>query len=88
MSRMEMVAPQGPRLGFPGRLFGGKQLLPAQLPAGVLEPSSDKWPIAGQVSPDKNVILRYTTAAFAVSLNQRALSGRVDLPGNSAVKIE
>ena len=40
---------------------------------------------AEQISPDKNVNCRDTTAAFAVSPESRASSCRADLPGDSAL---
>ncbi|WP_234981214.1 hypothetical protein, partial [Desulfopila aestuarii] len=40
---------------------------------------------AGQASPDKDVICRYTTAAFTVSPEPGALSCCADLPGDSAL---
>ena len=39
----------------------------------------------GQISPDKNVIFHYTTAAFTVSPKPWALSCLADLPGDSAL---
>jgi len=41
----------------------------------------------GQVSPDKTVIFRYTTATFTVSPESWALSCCADLPGNSALYV-
>ena len=40
---------------------------------------------AGQASPDKDVIYRYTTAAFTVSSKPGALSCCANLPGDSAL---
>jgi hypothetical protein len=42
-------------------------------------------PPAGQVSPDKDVICRYTTAAFTVPPKPGALSCCADLPGGLAL---
>lgn len=42
-------------------------------------------PLAGQASPDKDVICRYATAAFTVSPKPGVLSCCADLPGDSAL---
>ena len=42
-------------------------------------------PQAGQISPDKNVNFRYTTAAFTLSPESGALSCGADLPGDWAL---
>ena len=42
-------------------------------------------PPAEQASPDKDVICRYTTAAFTVSPKPGALSCCADLPGDLAL---
>jgi len=42
-------------------------------------------PLVGQVSPDKNVIFHYATAAFTVSPKPRALPCGADLPRDSAL---
>jgi len=44
-----------------------------------------KRPHVEQVSPDKNVICHYATAAFTVSLEPMALSCVADLPRDSAL---
>ena len=42
-------------------------------------------PQAGQISPDKNVNFRYTTAAFTLSPESGALLCCADLPGDWAL---
>ena len=42
-------------------------------------------PQAGQISPDKNVNCRYTTAAFTLSPESRALLCCANLPGDWAL---
>ena len=46
---------------------------------------AEAQPHIGQVSPDKNVIFRYTTAAFTVSPKPGALPCGAGLPGDSAL---
>jgi hypothetical protein len=42
-------------------------------------------PQAGQISPDKDVNFRYTTAAFTLSPESRASLCRANLPGDWAL---
>jgi len=47
--------------------------------------SAVERPLVRQISPDKNVNFRYTTAAFTLSPESRALSCCADLPGDWAL---
>ena len=47
--------------------------------------SSESGRNVGQISPDKDVIFHYTTAAFTLSPKPRALSCGADLPGDWAL---
>jgi hypothetical protein len=61
-------------------------LTPARSPCTLPHRALPKQrPLAGQVSPDKNAICHYTTAAFTLSPKPRALSCCADLPGDWAL---